>query len=47
MLMNAAARNRPVTGSFYIASLDLALAQLQHAFDLEARSLPGGVIVLS
>lgn len=47
MLMNAAARNRPVTGSFYIASLDLALAQLQYAFDLEARSLPGGVIVLS
>ncbi|WP_185545948.1 FecR domain-containing protein [Variovorax sp. KBW07] len=47
MLMNAAARNRPVTGSFYIASLDLALAQLQHAFDLEARSLPGGVVVLS
>lgn len=47
MLMNATARNRPVTGSFYIASLDLALAQLQHAFDLEARSLPGGVIVLS
>ncbi|MGJ7526413.1 FecR family protein [Variovorax sp. GB1P17] len=47
MLMNAAARNRPVTGSFYIASLDLALAQLQHAFDLDARSLPGGVVVLS
>ena len=47
LLMNAGARNRPVTGSFYIASLDLALAQLQHAFDLQARSLPGGVIVLS
>ncbi|SFQ21873.1 FecR family protein [Variovorax sp. OK605] len=47
MLMNAAARDRRVTGSFYIASLDLALAQLQHAFDLDARSLPGGVIVLS
>lgn len=47
VLMNAAARDRPVTGSFYIASLDLALAQLQHAFDLEARSLPGGVLVLS
>lgn len=47
MLMNAAARNRPVTGSFYIASLDLALAQLQHAFVLNARLLPGGVVLLS
>lgn len=47
VLMNEDARNRPVTGSFYIASLDLALAQLQHAFDLNARSLPGGVVVLS
>ena len=47
LLMNTAARDRPVTGSFYIASLDLALAQLQHAFDLQARALPGGVIVLS
>ncbi|WPG40667.1 FecR domain-containing protein [Variovorax sp. EBFNA2] len=47
VLMNTAARSRLVTGSFYIASLDLALAQLQHAFDLDARSLPGGLTVLS
>lgn len=47
VLMNTAARSRLVTGSFYIASLDLALVQLQHAFDLDARSLPGGLTVLS
>lgn len=47
VLMNAAVRNRPVSGSFYIASLDLALSQLQRSFDLQARSLPGGLYVLS
>ena len=47
VLMNTSVRNRPVTGSFYIASLDLALEQLQHAFDLDSRSLPGGLVVLS
>lgn len=47
MLMNASVRDKPVTGSFYIASLDLALAQLQHAFNLGARSLPGGLVLLS
>ncbi|MFT4173100.1 MAG: FecR domain-containing protein [Rhodocyclaceae bacterium] len=47
VLMNDAAGGRPVTGIFQIASLDLALAQLQHAFHLDARSLPGGLVVLT
>lgn len=47
VLMNTALRNKPVSGSFYIASLDLALAQLQRSFDLQARSLPGGLYLLS
>ncbi|MBM0106347.1 FecR domain-containing protein [Steroidobacter sp. S1-65] len=47
VLMNAAMRDKPVSGSFYIASLDQALALLQRTFDLNARTLPGGLFVLS
>ncbi|SFO70497.1 FecR family protein [Variovorax sp. PDC80] len=47
LLLNDAARDKPVSGRFAIASLDLALWQLQEAFDLRARSLPGGLLVLS
>lgn len=47
LLMNADAGNRPVSGSFFIATLDAALSQLRHTFDLNARSLPGGLVVLS
>lgn len=47
VLMNAAARNGPVSGRFLIASLDSALAQLQQMFDLRARLLPGGLLILS
>ena len=47
VLMNAAAREKSVTGQFVIASLDLALTQLQHVFALRARSLPGGLLLLS
>ncbi|MGT2429764.1 FecR family protein [Cupriavidus basilensis] len=47
VLMNAAVRDKPVSGSFFIASLDVALAQLQHIFDLRVRLLPGGLVVLS
>lgn len=47
MLMNAAARDNRVTGRFMIASLDAALAQLVNTFDLSARSLPGGLLLLS
>ncbi len=47
VLMNASVRNGAVSGRFLIASLDSALAQLQKIFDLNARSLPGGLVVLS
>ncbi len=47
VLMNDAARTRPVSGRFAIASLDSAVAQLQHTFDLHARSLPAGLLILS
>lgn len=47
VLMNETVRDLPVSGSFYIASLDRALSQLQHTFDLKARSLPGGLLILS
>jgi len=47
VLMNAALRDSTVSGSFFIASLDSALAQLQHTFSLQARALPGGLLVLS
>lgn len=47
VLMNDAARNKPVTGVFAIASLDVALWQLQEAFALHPRSLPAGLLVLT
>ncbi|AJC22912.2 FecR family protein [Pandoraea pulmonicola] len=47
VLMNASLRNQPVSGSFEITLLDMALAQLQRTFDLSARTLPGGLVVLS
>lgn len=47
VLMNDAARDQAVSGRFRVASLDAALAQLQHTFDLTARRLPGGLLVLS
>lgn len=47
VLMNHAARNKPVSGKFFIATLDQTLAQLQYTFDLNARSLPGGFLVLT
>jgi len=47
VLMNAAARDSEVTGHFEIASLDRALTQLQYMFDLHAKSLVGGVLLLS
>ncbi|SAI65714.1 transmembrane sensor [Bordetella ansorpii] len=47
VLMNDAARREMVTGHFRIASLDLALTQLQHVFGLDARALPGGVLILT
>jgi transmembrane sensor len=47
VLMNTAMRNKPVSGRFALASLDVALWQIQHVFDLQARSLVGGILVLS
>jgi transmembrane sensor len=47
VLANTSVRDSAVSGRFAIASLDAALSQLQHTFDLNARSLPGGVLVLS
>ncbi len=47
VLMNDGVRDKPVTGSFYVASLERALTQLQHTFGLQARSLPGGLFILS
>lgn len=47
VLMNASLRNQPVSGSFDITLLDIAVAQLQRTFDLNARALPGGLVVLS
>ncbi|MDF3837591.1 FecR domain-containing protein [Cupriavidus basilensis] len=47
VLMNDAARDNRVTGRFLLASLDAALSQLENTFDLNARLLPGGLLVLS
>jgi transmembrane sensor len=47
VLLNRSVRNKAVTGSFPIKSLDVALLQLQRAFGLDARSLPGSVLILS
>ena len=47
VLINDSVRNKPVSGRFVIASLDVALWQLQEAFGLDARALPGGLLVLS
>lgn len=38
---------REVSGRFAIASLDTVLVQIQRSYDLEARALPGGVLLLS
>ncbi|WP_447778211.1 FecR family protein [Variovorax boronicumulans] len=47
VLMNSSVRDSAVSGRFAIADLDSALLQIQHSFDLSARSLPGSVLVLS
>ena len=47
VLMNDSVRDSAVSGRFRVASLDSALTQLQHTFDLDARQLPGGLLVLS
>ncbi|MDF3839172.1 DUF4880 domain-containing protein [Cupriavidus basilensis] len=47
VLMSASGRDRGVVGRFRIAVLDEALLQIQLAFGLDARRLPGGLLVLS
>jgi len=47
VLLNDKVREAPVSGSFYIASLDQALAQLQRTFNLKAKVLPAGIYLLS
>ncbi|WP_398498813.1 FecR family protein [Variovorax sp.] len=47
VLLNASAGDRPVSGHFRITALDQAIEQLRYAFDLKARFLVGGVLVLS
>lgn len=39
--------DRAVSGRFAIAALDTVLVQIQRSYDLDARALPGGVLVLS
>ncbi|RSZ42488.1 MULTISPECIES: FecR domain-containing protein [unclassified Variovorax] len=47
VLLARALADRPVSGRFAIASLDTVLVQIQRSYDLEARTLPGRVLVLS
>lgn len=47
VLANTAMNITRVSGRFMIANLDAALLQLQHSFNLQARSLPGGMLILS
>jgi transmembrane sensor len=47
VLMADSLRDSAVSGRFPIASLDAVLLQIQHSFDLNARALPGGFLVLS
>jgi transmembrane sensor len=47
VLLNDSVREQPVSGSFHIASLDLALVQLQKTFNLQARTLPAGIFLLT
>jgi transmembrane sensor len=47
VLMASSLRNNTVSARFQLAALDTALLQIQRSFDLTARALPGGVLVLS
>ncbi|MGJ7524718.1 FecR family protein [Variovorax sp. GB1P17] len=40
-------KDREVSGRFSIAALDTVLVQIQRSYDLDARALPGGVLLLS
>lgn len=47
VLMARSKRELPVSGRFRIAGLDEAILQLQHTFELNARSFPADVLMLS
>jgi transmembrane sensor len=47
LLLDRQLAGRQVTGRFQIASLDRAIAQIQHSLGLGVRSLPGGLVLLS
>lgn len=47
VLANSMAGKSAVSGRFYVESLDTALSQLQHSFNLKSRLLPAGVVILS
>lgn len=47
MLLDQQLAGKPVTGRFQIHALDKALVQMQRSLGLTARSLPGGVVLLS
>lgn len=47
ILLNDAVRGKRISGSFPIAAMDQTLWQMQHTFGLQARSLVGGVMILS
>lgn len=47
ILANAALAQQPVSGRFRIDQMDTILARLQQAFNAEAQTLPGGIVLLS
>jgi transmembrane sensor len=47
MLLDQQLAGKPVTGRFQIHALDKAIVQMQRSLGLKARSLPGGVVLLS
>ncbi|MGJ7543084.1 FecR family protein [Variovorax sp. LT1R16] len=47
VLLDRQLAGKQVTGRFQIASLDRAIAQIQHSLGLGVRSLPGGLVLLS
>lgn len=46
LLVNASLAQRPVSGRFRIDQMDEILARLEQAFDVRARKLPGGLVLL-
>lgn len=46
LLVNASLARRPVSGRFRIDQMDEILVRLEQAFDIRARKLPGGLVLL-